>query len=540
MAETVAELLVKIGADVEGLKKGSAEMNTLLQKLQADSDKAGGGFSRLQSTTISLAAAVSLAKDAYRLFSGVLSTVSGVAAELASAASDQEDALLQLRNALELTGNASDEVVAAFEAQADALQKQSRFADEAVNSVQALLTRFGVVPEDMGAATQAVADFASATGTDLTTAAEAVGRAVEGQARGLKAYGITLEDTGSKSKNLANAVAALNDRFGGSAAASVENMRGQIAVLSNAYGEIQETLGGFITQSDEGARIIAFVTDELNKLNATLALNQTSLAEVTDGALRGFVLFMIDASAATIAMGDALVTLGSKTLAVGKVLAGLQQADFGFAKEGLEDLFDSVDTGSAQALTALAEFRARFEAFGNDVPPSVEKVGDAVGALPPKMDEAGVATEGLAAKAPALIDASDRTAKSLEDQRDALEKISESLADLDFEAAIAGLTPLEKEIAQFAEANRKAFEEGNLSAEEFGNVMAGAAEKIRETFAKDIFADYKKSVQEIGIEQDIFTQITGKGATEQERLNQEVATAQARSEEHTSELQSQS
>ena len=518
MAETVAELLVKIGADVEGLKAGSAEMRAVLGRLQADSEKARGGFSKLQATTVTLAGAVTLAKDAYKLLSGVISTVADSIKSFIDAASDQEDAQLQLRNALELTGKASEDVVSAFDAQASAMQEMSRFSDEAITAIQALLTRFGVVPESMQGATQAVADFAAATGTDLQTAAEAVGRAIEGQTRGLRAYGIVLEDTGSKSQNLANAVAAIEDRFGGAALASVTNFRGQLVVLGNAFGELQETLGGFFTQSDTARNAFALIGEAIADLNTFLQNNRAAIQAFVDQGVTLLIESTLLAAEAFVKLGRAAVTAGQITGTIG---ANTARA-FGGALKGVDAQIDILQAKLEQITVqrAFDEQAEKARAMGlavDAVPPKIEKIGDSYQVVAGNADQASAAHGRYAASSAATADASDKTAKALEDEGDAFKEIQEVLDGIDFDNATAGLPELEKNIAKAREEIAK-LGEGKLTLEEIGTAGDEAARKIREGFSKDLFGDYSQKLKETQAESEAWALSTGRTATEQDKL----------------------
>lgn len=522
MAETVAELLVKIGADVEGLKTGSAEMRGVLARLQADSDKAAGGFSRFQAATVSVAAAVNIATQAYRLFAGVASSVASTVSAFVDAASDQSDAQLQLANALELTGNASEKVISAFDEQASAMQKVSRFADESVTAVQGLLTRFGVLPQDMQAATQAVADFAAATGQDLTTAAETLGRAIEGQTRGFKQYGITLEDTGSKSQNLANAVGALNDKFAGSALASVQNMRGNFIVLASAFDEVKETLGGFLTDSDEGKRVLKFFTDELVRLNEELTHNKAGIAAFVDEGLRALVTGFITTAKALVLAADVFEIAGRKLAAFAKLTANITNpTGFAAVKQAFGDLTGAVETHSEALLIRLSQVEERFQNFGTEAP-KIAKTGDAIGGVGTAAEKTSTSMDKLTASSTKLGAVADPTAAALEKQEAALASMDETLANLDFEAATAGLTPLEAEIAKTADDFQKLGEAAGVSLDTITAKTEEAAQKTREAFNKDLFGDYAAALATIRVESEAWALSAGRNATEQQKLAQAV------------------
>lgn len=158
------------------------------------------------------------------------------------------------------------ELTGAFLSQAKAMAEANLVSDELVQSVQTMLLRYGALPKDVEASTQAILDYAAATGTDAKTATEALTRGVESGTGHFKGLGIAIQATGDKTKDLEAAVAALGAKFGGAAGADAASLAGQVRGAEEAFGELQETFGGFITQVASKTGVLAAVTDELRNI----------------------------------------------------------------------------------------------------------------------------------------------------------------------------------------------------------------------------------------------------------------------------------
>ncbi len=109
-------------------------------------------------------------------------------------------------------------------------------------------------------------DLATAKGIDLASAATLVGRAAEGNVTMLQRYGIVLDGIEKGSSSAAKgqaALAELQTRFGGQAAAYAETAAGAQDQLNIALGNLKETVG---------TELLPIITDFAKGL-ATLATN---------------------------------------------------------------------------------------------------------------------------------------------------------------------------------------------------------------------------------------------------------------------------
>lgn len=202
------------------------------------------------------------------------------------------------------------EMTGAFQAQASALAQANAVSGELVQSIQTLLLRYGAAPKDVEATTQAVLDFAAATGTDARAAAEALTRGVETGTGAVKGLGIAYEATGKRTEDLRRATDALAKKFGGAGEADAASLAGQVRLAEDAFDDVRKAFGGFLSDANEQ-------TGALQKV--------TSLMQDFVGALNE-AKFFVRAGGLT-AVKDAVMAF----------LPGAQEGDVGSAKRGLEE-----------------------------------------------------------------------------------------------------------------------------------------------------------------------------------------------------------
>jgi len=185
----------------------------------------------------------------------------GFAVSSVKAYAEAEQASAQLDAVLKSTGNAAGVTKDQLLEQATALQSVSKFSDEAVQATQGILLTFTNLKDDVMLETTKVAlDMAQALGMDGSAAAMQLGKALNDPATGmtkLMRVGVTFSK--QQQEQIEKMVAAgdaagaqklmleeLNKEFGGSAAAAGATYAGQLEILKNTFGDLQETVGKFI------------------------------------------------------------------------------------------------------------------------------------------------------------------------------------------------------------------------------------------------------------------------------------------------------
>ncbi len=210
----------------------------------------------------------------------------------------------------------------AFQSQAKAMAEARLVSDELVMGVQTMLLRYGQAPAAVEATTQAVLDYAAATGTDARTATEALTRGVEAGTGRFKGLGISIEATGDKTKDLAAATAELARKYGGSGAADAASLTGQVRGAEEAFGELQETFGGFIAAIASKTGALGEVTRQLRELTAAMEMaSKLSVRGMLSQAGQGGVLSQtlgrigLPGAAGLASFGDSLLAGNASTQA---------------------------------------------------------------------------------------------------------------------------------------------------------------------------------------------------------------------------------
>ncbi|AIM40784.1 tail length tape measure protein [Idiomarinaceae phage Phi1M2-2] len=216
---------------------------------------------------------------AYRVLGGVLATLGAARAwnTILSATIEQERVTAQLEATLRSTGRYTPELSRNLQDYAASLQRVSTFGDEAIISSQALLLTFTQVGEEaFPRAQEAILDVATAMGTDLRSATQQVGRALNDPIAGLSALsrsGIQFSDV--QRENIRNFVemgdiasaqsiilGELETQFGGSARAARNTLGGAITSLKNAFGDLLE--------GDTQGQGVSGAVEAINELTETM------------------------------------------------------------------------------------------------------------------------------------------------------------------------------------------------------------------------------------------------------------------------------
>jgi hypothetical protein len=220
-------LKLSILADVDNLKKnldvGSKEVEGFGGKLEK--------FGKIAAAAFAAAAAAAAA------YAGKLA-IEGV-----KAAIEDEAAQKRLALALENVTGATEAQIAAVEEQINKTALATGVADDKLRpALQRLATATGSVSESQKLLTLAL-DISAATGKDVETVSNALGKAYEGNTASLARLGIGLSAAEIKTMGLEGAVTQLGQTFGGAAATQANTFEGQIARLRVGFDEAKEAIG---------------------------------------------------------------------------------------------------------------------------------------------------------------------------------------------------------------------------------------------------------------------------------------------------------
>jgi hypothetical protein len=188
---------------------------------------------------------------------GLAALAGGIGVSI-KAASEAEKIDAQLGAVLKSTGGAAGVTKDQVLKLSDALSKVTPFEDDMITATQTVLLQFKNLNKDVFPQTTKLSlDLAQRMGTDTTSAAKLLGKALETPGEGLaklKAAGVSFNDEQEKmikkmseSGNTAGAQALilkeLEKSIGGAAEAAGNTFAGQLTILQNELGNVQETVG---------------------------------------------------------------------------------------------------------------------------------------------------------------------------------------------------------------------------------------------------------------------------------------------------------
>ena len=246
-------VFASLGKDLKSLGTNVDAVGQQLRKHADDTDKAKDAHDGLGASILKTAAGFLSAQAIWtagtRIFGGIVE----LAKDTVKAAADEEVASAKLRAALIQQGTATPSVIAAYQQLADQYQRTTVFSDHLLQSTMGTLAVVGnVMPRDMGNAVKAVTNLASAFGggeQGLEKATLAVSKAAEGNLTTLSRMGVVVDTTVLKSQGFSAVLEAINQKFGGQAAALAETYTGRVAQLGNAWERTEESVGRIITQN---------------------------------------------------------------------------------------------------------------------------------------------------------------------------------------------------------------------------------------------------------------------------------------------------
>lgn len=155
---------------------------------------------------------------------------------------------------------------AALERQIEAMRKKFAVDDDDLRHMDTLLLRYGAAPAAIKGATEAILDYAAATGKDATQAMEMLIRGVESGTGSLGKMGVHFKATGDFSKDLAAAVEALSEKFGGAGAEDAKGLHGRMRRVGQAADDVKKGFGALFDELDQRYGVLDKVASALNRI----------------------------------------------------------------------------------------------------------------------------------------------------------------------------------------------------------------------------------------------------------------------------------
>lgn len=124
------------------------------------------------------------------------------------------------------------------------MEKMTKVADDELRpAFQTLIQQTGSLKASQSALSTAI-EVSRGSGESLSTVANDLAQAFVGNTKGLKKYYLGLSNASLQAKSFSEIQKIMNDQFSGSSAAYLSTYSGQVGVLSLAWGNFQENVGG--------------------------------------------------------------------------------------------------------------------------------------------------------------------------------------------------------------------------------------------------------------------------------------------------------
>jgi len=159
---------------------------------------------------------------------------------------EEERAISKRNNALLNLGITNQAVARDLDRMAEALERTVKAEKEDILAVQTSLIQRGLYGAELQKAIPTVLDLATKTGS-LSGAADIVGKAFQGVARGLNTVGVILPANIDKTQVYTEAMRQLNEMYGGAAQAEMDNMAGKMELLGKRFDGLTDRIGELLS-----------------------------------------------------------------------------------------------------------------------------------------------------------------------------------------------------------------------------------------------------------------------------------------------------
>lgn len=231
------------------IKKETHGMALDLDKMAKQSQETGRHMRFLGMEIGKLAGSIGSIRNTILVYMFMLRPLINLIKESSQAYIEQEDAIKRINFSMGLQNTYSHAMGEELIKLSKSFQSVTRYGDEAVLQVMEKLVTIGnVMPAHLKRATQATLDFASATGRDLSTAADIMAKAASGYTGQLARYGIIIDKNIPKTRAFAEVLGFIEKNMGKRAQADVESMGGKMAQYSNVLNDLKENIGSLLAK----------------------------------------------------------------------------------------------------------------------------------------------------------------------------------------------------------------------------------------------------------------------------------------------------
>ena len=253
-----SELVIRISGDIknyeEALDKATKETEDLSGTLKEVAQASAAAFAVL---TAEIGLSVAAYKESQQVVNG-------------------------LNQALQNQGIYSKSLSKEYQNQASELQALTGISDEAIVSAQTQLQGYLGQATASKQLTQSILDLATAKKIDLSSAAEVVGKAIDGNSAALKKMGVEVDENGTKQERLIEITEKLGQRFGGQAEAANKGL-GSLNKMKESFGNLQEAIGERFAPIIE--KVSTFFSNLFQKISESKALTDFIVSVIGAGAV---------------------------------------------------------------------------------------------------------------------------------------------------------------------------------------------------------------------------------------------------------------
>lgn len=319
----------------------ASNLGTLAVYLTADTNKFN---SALRNAQMSIGKFATVAKIG--AVAGA-AAISAFAVKSVQAYSESEDAINNFEAALRANGDEVEKTSKRFQKFASDMESLTIFDDEQILNTLTYGRNLGIATDKLQDAGKAAAGLAAKYKIDLQSAMQLVGKAAAGNTGTLSRYGIILDDTLSKEEKF-NALLKIGVANFSLAEAQTKTLQGRVKQLSNAWGNLQEAIGGVILQiiNVKGGAVDA--TNAIQKLTEIITRNASkwsiAIQEWIINVKYGFLLIY--------EVGESFFE--NMFIKIFSFVDDFKVA-FKWVGDNFEDLFFNMDTVAVEALKALGK-----------------------------------------------------------------------------------------------------------------------------------------------------------------------------------------
>jgi len=333
---SIGKLLLEIQVTGEGA----------ITALKGQVAQAEAGFTKFNSKLMAVGATATVAYLAINQMARYIK-------EMAKEAIEAELVSTALTSALAGVGSTSEGVREELDKQADQLGKTTAFEDDTIVKTMALLATFGKTTNEIQTLVPFLIDLASKMSmnsgrvVDLETATRAYFKALDGQDRSLKQYGIVLSEVAKNTKDVALITKELQEIATGAGADFANTTAGQMEIYNNSLKNLKEAWGGFFVSVFKPAiEEITIMFQMMNKLQANKDIEKY-FTQLEDFATSAQYFGTNDAVQALLDQAYAMRTVGTLTETA---LIGVIDRMRDLKKENGETVFNAEEIQKLQGM----------------------------------------------------------------------------------------------------------------------------------------------------------------------------------------------